>query len=292
MHQPRATAVIVTYQSRETVSGALDAAGEAYRAGLLECVVVDNASTDGTADFVEQHYPWARLVRSGENIGFGRGCNLGFQYASTPYLILINPDAALGAEATRELIDFLDQRPEAGIAAPAILDDEGQPHFAGAMVTPRDLLHSLLGSPERAYPQRRVIKPGEVAFRTPWVCGAVMVIRSELFGALGGFDERFFLYFEETDLCRRAAERGAEIWAVGKAVARHSGSASAKASGDALYSSCIATHYLRSRRLYLMKHFGFARGLLTEAVLQGAVAGYGLRARVRRMVRFGSRRAR
>jgi N-acetylglucosaminyl-diphospho-decaprenol L-rhamnosyltransferase len=285
----RATAVIVTYQSRYTVGPALEAAREVHRQGLMNCIVVDNASTDGTADFIANRHPWVNLIRSGENLGFGRGCNLAFQHVTTPYLILINPDAVLDALGTKLLIDFLDRNPAAGIAAPAMLDDDGQPHFGGAMVTPKDLLRSMLGRPQHAYPHRRPIEPGGTAFRTSWVCGAVMVIRSDLFRSLGGFDERFFLYFEETDLCRRAAERGAEIWAIGEAVAYHSGSASAKASGDELYSACIATHYLRSRRIYLTKHFGLIRGLLTDAALRGAMALHRLRRGLRQMLSPSSR---
>lgn len=265
---PRATAVIVTYQSRQIVGAALEAARTAHLEGLLDCIVVDNASTDGTADFIAKQHPWARLIRSPENLGFGRGCNLAFQHVTTPFVILVNPDAILDAPAAHTLIEFLQHNPEAGIAAPATLDDDGQPQCAGTMATPSALLYSVLGGHTRAYPNRRPILPGQAPFRTSWVCGAVMIIRADLFRKLGGFDERFFLYFEETDLCRRAAERGAQIWAVGQAVAHHSGSESAKASGNELYSSCIAEHYLRSRRLYLTKHFGLTRGLGSEALLR------------------------
>lgn len=262
------TAVTVTYQSRKTVVQALDAARDAHSRNLLHCIVVDNASNDGTAECIANEHPWIELIQNRENMGFGRACNLAFSRVKSPYLLLINPDAVIEASAVERLMQFMQSHPAAGIAAPATLDDDAQPHYAGMMVKPDDLLKSVLGNHTNAYPQRRPINPGDPPFQTNWVCGAVMMIRSELFRSLDGFDERFFLYFEETDFCRRAAAIGAEIWAVGEAVAHHSGSVSAKATGDELYSSCIAEHYLRSRRRYLAKHFGLLRGLGTEAALR------------------------
>lgn len=278
----RVTAVIVTYQSRQTVCPTLHAACEAHRAGLLDCIVVDNASTDGTADMIEAEHPWVTVIRNNENIGFGRGCNRGVQMVTTPYVLMLNPDAVLNARSLRTLVEFMQSHPEAGIAAPATLDDEHHPQSAGTLATPSALLQSLIGNHRCAYPHRRAIIPGQAPFRTPWVCGAVMLIRSELFRQLGGFDERFFLYFEETDLCRRAADAGQEIWAVGQAVATHTGSASAKATGNALYTSCIARHYLRSRLKYLTKHYGLARGLGCEALLRLIELGHHLRKALRR----------
>ncbi len=264
----RATAVIVTYQSRTSVEPALVAAREAHRLGMLDCIVLDNASTDATADFIAAEHPWATLIRSDRNHGFGCGCNIAFQHVRTPYLLLLNPDAVLNARGLRTLLQFMQQHPKAGIAAPATLDEHGGRQCAGTLASPSALLRCLLGKHQHAYPKKRTIQPGEAPFQTTWVCGAIMLIRSELFRKLGGFDERFFLYFEETDLCRRAEAIGAEIWAVGSAVATHSGSASAKQTGDALYTSCIAAHYLRSRRRYLTKHYGLARGLTSEVLLR------------------------
>lgn len=264
---PQVTAVIVTYQSRETVGAALDALHEAHATGLAEAVVVDNASNDGTADFVAAHYPWVRLVLSSENLGYGRGCNRGFEFVATPYMLILNPDAVIDRDALRILVGFLSKKPQAGIAAPAIVEGQhGALQPAGLMTTPSTLLRGTLGSAQ-PYRDRRTIEPGGPSFETNWVCGAAMLIRSDLFRSLGGFDPRFFLYFEETDLCRRVAREGAEVWAIGEAVARHVGGASAKATGEKTRSSCIAEHYYRSRFYYLVKHFGWFRAVGTEAII-------------------------
>ncbi len=265
--KPEVTAVIVTYQSRQTIAAALNALHEAHRVGLAEAVVVDNASSDGTADFVAAHYPWVTLVRSSVNVGFGRGCNRGFEHVATPYVLILNPDAVLDVDALRVLVSFMDGQPGAGIAAPAIVEGAGGSlQAAGLMTTPGTLLRGTLGSTQ-PYPDRRPIEPGGEPFATNWVCGAAMLIRSDMFRSLGGFDPRFFLYFEETDFCRRAVRRGAEVWAVGEAVARHIGGASAKATGEKTRSTCIAEHYYRSRFYYLVKHFGWFRAVGAESTV-------------------------
>jgi GT2 family glycosyltransferase/CelD/BcsL family acetyltransferase involved in cellulose biosynthesis len=263
----RVTAVIVTYQSRHTIGVALNALQAAHAAGLVNAVVVDNASTDGTADVVAEHYPWVALVRHDENIGYGRGCNRGFKQIDTPYVLFLNPDAVIDYDALQALVSFLDRTPKAGIVAPAIIEGHRDVHqAAGLMTTPGTVLRAALGG-ARPYPARRAIEPGGPPFATNWLCGAVMLVRSDLFRSLGGFDPGFFLYFEETDLCRRAARQGAELWAVGHAIARHVGGASAKATTEQLRSTCVAAHYHRSRCYYLVKHFGWFRAIGTEAIV-------------------------
>jgi hypothetical protein len=265
--RPAITAVIVTYNSREHINDALEILRVAYEAGDLECVVVDNASSDETADFISANHSWVTLLRSSRNLGFGRGCNLGFQQVDSPYVLILNPDAVVDLHTLKALLGFMESHDKAGIVAPAIIEAEESIQSAGLMTTPSSLLRSALGL-NNAMPQQRRIVPGDSPFQTPWVCGAVMLIRSDLFRCLGGFDPRFFLYFEETDLCRRATQEGMEIWAVGQAVARHVGGASAKSTGQSIENSCIVEHFYRSRFYYLVKHFGWLPAVGTETAVR------------------------
>lgn len=109
----------------------------------------------------------------------------------------------------------------------------------------------------------RPIVPGSAPFKTGWVCGAVMMVRTDLAKRLGGFDPRFFLYSEEVDLCLRAAQAGYETWALGTVTARHIGGASS--SDDATKKSgCIGRHYYQSRHYYMVKHHGRLAATLAE----------------------------
>lgn len=259
------TIVMVTYQSRDTVGDSLDAARLAYESGLAGVVVVDNASGDGTADFVADRYPWVTLIRSGGNLGYGRGCNLGFQHVDSPYVLFMNPDAVIEPAALETLIAFMEANPAAGIAAPAIERGKGGYQHAGGLPTPWRIMALAAGvySPTIA---GRPYQPGVGSERVDWVCGAALLVRSAVFERLGGFDPRFFLYFEETDLCRRCAVDGHEVWIVPTAAARHAAHASAKkVDASAMASSYLQDHYYQSRFYYLSKHYGTLMAVATDA---------------------------
>jgi N-acetylglucosaminyl-diphospho-decaprenol L-rhamnosyltransferase len=285
----RVSVVIVTYRSRSTIAAALAPLEQAVRHNTIECIIVDNASGDGTADFVATHYPWVRLIRSAENLGFGRGCNAGFAAATSDHVLFLNPDAVIEPAAIQSLVDVLAANPNAAAVGPATLvgpaslaamseanhaDGNGSLQMAGMLPTPRSLIASALNRPN-AFPSRRAIIPGDAPFQTNWICGAIMMFRADAFRALGGFDPRFFLYFEETDLCLRAARAGYELWATGTATARHICGVSARASGERVESGCIAEHFYRSRAYYLSRNFGRVAATATEGAL-AAILGAGL----------------
>ncbi|MFH7320739.1 glycosyltransferase family 2 protein [Desulfurivibrio sp. D14AmB] len=260
--KPQVTVVVVTYQSRNTIGATLDSLRESCDAGLA-VVVVDNASNDGTADFVAAHAPWATLVRGQGNIGFGRGCNRGFDLVATPYVLLLNPDAVIAADALTRLLTFMEQNPQVGICGPAVQEPSGELQPTGALPDPwKIMLRPIL--PGWAERDMRHVVPGERPQATDWVCGSIMLLRWKMIEEIGRFDPRFFLYFEETDLCRRARRAGWEIWTVGEAVAEHVNAASAKATGAHMMWDTIAEHYFRSRFYYLIKHFGWPAAVTAE----------------------------
>ena len=194
INSPSVTAVIVTYCSRRTIGAALDSIGSSKKLGLLDVIVVDNASNDGTTKFIREHYPWVMLIEAGANLGFGRGCNLGFEKVRTPYTLFLNPDAIFPQKALKTLINFMESKPAAAMCAPAIREANGDLQVAGVLPTPLALIMESFGL--CGYPQRRQIKPGDDPFQTNWLCGAILLVRSDAFRAIGKFDPRFFLYFE------------------------------------------------------------------------------------------------
>jgi N-acetylglucosaminyl-diphospho-decaprenol L-rhamnosyltransferase len=255
------TAVIVTYQSARTIGRALAAARRCHDAGLLDLVVVDNASSDATREILAREAGWARVVLEATNHGFGRGCNIGFEHVRSPYTILINPDAVVEPDALHTMLEFLEQRPNAGIVGPATLcgnNDELQ--TSGPYPTPWSTLRDALPSFGRS--SAVPIVPGSAPMRTGWVCGAILMIRSALMRELGGFDPRFFLYWEEVDLCRRAERAGFENWVLGSALARHVVGASS--SGGPRVGASVARHYFQSRYYYMAKHHGWLAATAAE----------------------------
>jgi GT2 family glycosyltransferase len=261
---PRATAVLVTYNSAADIGAALDGLRPLIETGTVECVVVDNASADRTLEVVRAH-AGVEVVALPVNVGYGRGLNAGLERAHAPYVLFMNADTVLTRENLERLCAFMDDRPRAGMAAPAIVDEAGGLQVAGRSPTPWVLMARAAGL-GRFAGRQRPIEPGKPPFETDWLLGALLIARTSLMRELGGFDPRFFLYFEETDLCRRVLRSGHELWAVGEAVATHVGSVSAKGTGLPLFGDCIAEHYFRSRYYYLRKHFGVAAASATEAV--------------------------
>ena len=274
---PSTTAVIVTYNSVATIGRALDAARPSVEARELDVVLVDNASADGTADYVRSRYPWVKVIDHGGNHGFARGCNRGFEAVSTPYTLFLNPDAELEQEDLRTLCEFMEARPDCGACAPALVYPRGGLQYAGMMATPGALIRQALwgGRPV----EQRIIEPGCDPFETNWLCGAVFLIRSEVFRAVGMMDPRYFLYFEETDIWRAVSRHRFSLWAVGKSVAKHEGGSSAKGSGQTLANGCIAEFYYPSRFYYLRKNFGLLASISSEAI---SVVMFSLRSIARR----------
>jgi len=242
-------AVIVAYRSAATLRGCVEplAAHPDVRV-----TVVDNASPDDTAASIAGLD--VDLVRSPRNGGFSYGCNLGAARGEAPFLLFLNPDARIDAGALAALRAALDADPGAGLAGPRILDDDGglawslrrfprqRSTFAQAL-----FLHRIW--PRANWTDELVRDPGcyERPGTAEWVSGACMLVRRHAFEAIGGFDERFFLYCEDTDLCRRLWDAGHAVRFEPAAVVRHVGGVSSDA-GD---TQAIAA---RARLIYARKH--------------------------------------
>lgn len=262
---PSVTAIFVTYNSADTIAEALGSFQESHERGLARCVVVDNASQDRSLDTV-RGFPWVNLVPSDSNLGYGSALNLGMRRTDTEFIAFMNADACLSRRSLEVLVEFLKAHPKAAMVGPAIVwGNDNRLQETGGLPTPwRDLV-AAIGRPARLL-RRKVIEPGGAPFRTDWLCGAVLLARASAIEEVGGFDEAFFLYYEETDLCRRLLDRGWELWAVGEAQASHVGGASATTSGEeTIYKSVIAKHFYASRFRYLAKHHGYAAAAFVEA---------------------------
>ncbi len=203
------TAVVVNYNTCTLLRRCLESL-----ASWPEVVVVDNASTDGSAAMVAQDFPEVKLVRNDRNSGFGAGVNVGALHATGEAVLVLNPDTWVTPEVQEILERFLESHPQAGIVGCALLDDDGRTLVsARRFYTPKTLVARRLAPGSTAVREFEMLDEGDRRPRkADWVAGTGMAIRKELFSALGGFDDRFFLYFEDVDLCLRAWLAGAEVW--------------------------------------------------------------------------------
>jgi GT2 family glycosyltransferase len=241
-----------------------------YEDGLVgKIIVVDNGSTDGSEACVEG-LPGVILLRAGTNLGFGKACNLGAQESKSQYLLFLNPDTRLFADSLIVPFAYLQRSEHAniGICGIQMLDGHGHisrtcarfPSVVGFVVHALGLnkLHGL-----RACSHRMEEWDHSTTREVDQVIGAFFLIRRSLFDLLGGFDERFFVYYEEVDLCYRASEAGWRSVYLAGAQAFHAGGASSgQVKAERLFYS------LRSRLLYGFKHFStFRRWLLVVVTL-------------------------
>jgi N-acetylglucosaminyl-diphospho-decaprenol L-rhamnosyltransferase len=205
------SAVIVSYNVRDLL---LKCIASLRADGIEHIVVVDNASKDGSADAARRADPDVEVVALDENLGFGSGANRGVARTSTPYVAILNPDLEVEPGATKALVDVLDRTPDVGIAAPRIETPDGR--LYPSVRTFPDMVdaagHAFLHFVWRDNPFSRRYKmtdwDHESACDVDWVAGTHFVVRRTAWDAVGGFDEGFFMYLEDVDLCWRLGKAG------------------------------------------------------------------------------------
>jgi N-acetylglucosaminyl-diphospho-decaprenol L-rhamnosyltransferase len=214
MSQPRVRACIVSYRSG---ASAVRAARSCLASGA-EVVLVDNAPGDGTAELVRRELPEVEIREPGENLGFAAGSDLAAEGAATELLLFLNPDAELDPGSLATLAARMDAAPGTGIVGPAVRFRDGrpQPTIRGDP-TPAALLYEYT-----VLRHLRIGRAAYVRYRTPAeprsgtgvvevLMGCALLVRRDLFEELGGFDRRYFMYYEEADLCRRVRDAGRTV---------------------------------------------------------------------------------
>lgn len=254
------TAIVVAFDSAHALPACLAALA---REGV-PAIVVDNASGDRSAELAEER--GAQVIRNARNEGFGRAANLGVQAAATELVLILNPDVVLESGAAAALVEAAGRYPDAGLLAPRLVEPSGRLFFQ-----PRSLLAPYLHNP------RGVARPPEGDACAPFLSGACLLVRRDLFLDLGGFDERIFLFYEDDDLCRRVADAGHALVHVHGAVARHGrGRSSAERPGRIFASRW---HQAWSRA-YVAQKYGFpdpAPAMIAVNAPKAALAGLTLR---------------
>lgn len=214
------SAILVTHNSAACVGSCIDAIASALPGA--ETLVVDNASTDSSRAVAELH--GARVISLDKNLGFGRACNIGARQAWHEHLLFLNPDVVIGSADARLLEDLL-QTPDFGLNVPVSTRCQ-------FMLTERSWIHETLSLSLRALRPRELPKhvPSPRAGRAPWVSGAALLVRKAEFLSVGGFDARYFLYYEDRDLSWKYRRHGLPLRATSALVADHAGGGSSELS--------------------------------------------------------------
>ena len=276
-------AVIVTYFSGPILDN-LVASIPAASTRHVPLTVVDNASTDGTVEYATQHEA-IRLIHSGGNLGYGRAANIGVRGSSEEWIIIANPDMSFRPGAIDALLEAASRWPRAGVLGPQILTPEGLV-YPSARELPslrRGVGHALFGwwwptNPWTAGYRREREAPTERT--TGWLSGACLLVRREAFEAVGGFDESYFMYFEDTDLCERLSIAGWDVVYAPSAVVEHLGAHSTSRNRHVM----SKIHHDSAYR-YLARHYpGPWRAPLRWVLKGGLWARYQLSRRVTTVV--------
>jgi N-acetylglucosaminyl-diphospho-decaprenol L-rhamnosyltransferase len=254
--------VVVSYNSRATLRACVEPLAAAAD---VDVIVIDNASADGSLETVADLS--VRSVSRSGNGGFALACNEGWRAGSAPFVFFLNPDATIEEHSLRVLLGAIRADDRIGAAAPKILGPDGSLHhslrrfprlcstYARALFLPR-LLPLAPWADEVVRDERAYERPGW----PEWASGAGLLVRRSALERIGGFDEAFFLYSEDTDLCRRLRQAGFRIRYEPGAVVRHTGGGSG-ARADLLPLLAL------SRRLYARKHEGRVAAQLERAGL-------------------------
>lgn len=237
------TVVVVTHHSAHCLGG--------LNALLQHCphlIISDNASNDGTPEQARAMWPQAQVLQHASNMGFGAANNRALAMVTTPFAFLLNPDCEITPEALLALMDQAQQMPEAALLAPQLVGARGQ-----AEVNYR-WPHTLWTSRGPA-----ADGPACVGF----VCGAAMLFRMELFASVGFFDERFFLYYEDDDLCLRLFKARLPMLLLPGIEALHRSRGSVKGAAPWKGEYVRGYHHAQSKLIFEQKH-----GTLEQALIQ------------------------
>lgn len=273
MSNPKVSIVIVNYHSEKLLVDCLNSFfGQKVKLSL-EVIVVDNGN-GLSSELVNGNSALqiVKLIKNNKNLGFAKANNIGVKAASGKYVFFLNPDTIVGDGAIDKLVDFMEKHVEAGIVAPLLLDKKYRPYplQGTGKLTPLTAL-VVFSFLNKYWPNNQIsysywlkdwskkdIKEVDV------VPGSALLIRKRIFEDLGGFDENFFLYFEEADLCKRVKEKGWGIFINPSAKIIHFWGKCTPASPK------IRKFFFSSRFYYFRKHFGILAAVIVELILRSS----------------------
>lgn len=267
MSRVKVSIVIVHYRNKNRLFGCLNSIKLQRPKNTCEVIVVDNDERKTIGPSLRRSFPWVQYVKSKGNVGYAAGNNLGAKYAKGKYLLILNPDTELLSKSIDKLVQFLEENKRTAIAAPNLVDKKGNvfPRLGSKKLTPlRGMV--VLSFLNRLFPNNPVSKDywmedlnEEKLREVDVVPGSAFLIRRNVFNKLGGFDEIFFLFFEESDLCKKIKDAGYKVVIIPEAEVVHFWGASTPKTQR------IKDIFSKSRFYYFKKHYGLISALTVEA---------------------------
>ncbi len=222
--------VLVNYNQKDYLAASLHNLKKLQSLSGLEIILVDNHSSDGSLDKINEtfkDFSNLSIIASNKNLGFAGGVNFGIKSAKGDYILILNPDVIVTDEALTILSAFMEDNPECGICGPQLLNPDHSIQYSclrwPKWYTPlyRRVLGKMGFGKKHLYSYLMKDFDHKFSQRADWLLGAALFVRKSAIDKIGLMDERFFLYFEDTDWCRRFWQNGFEVWYVAEAKMFH-----------------------------------------------------------------------
>ena len=264
--------IIINYNVKEFLLNLLDSLRKAVKNISTEIIIVDNASDDGSVEILREKFPSIKLIANKKNVGFGAANNQALETAKGKYFLLINPDAIVKEDTLLKMLEFFNSTPQVGIAGCKVLNPDGSLQLAcrRGFPGPWTSFTKVMGL-SKLFPKSRLFARYNLTYldenqtyEVDAVSGAFMMMRKEVYEKIGGFDQQFFMYGEDLDLCYRTQKSGYKVFYVHNTeIIHYKGESTKRSSLDETKIFYDAMH------LFVRKHF--SSSFLIESILQAAI---------------------
>lgn len=264
--------IIVNYNVKEFLQNLIHSIEKASLNLAKEIIIVDNASDDGSVEFIKEKFPQIKLIANQKNLGFGKANNIGLMQATGKYILLINPDTLVAEDTFEQMIKFFNQNSEAGLAGCKILNPDGTLQLACRRSFPGPWTSftkvtglSTLFSKSKIFARYNLTYLDEnETYEVDAISGSFMMMRKEVYEKVGGFDEQFFMYGEDLDLCYRIQKTGFKVFYVHSTqIIHYKGESTKRSSIDETKVFYTAMH------LFVKKHL--SSSFLVGLILRSAI---------------------
>jgi GT2 family glycosyltransferase len=244
--------IVVSYKGWERLLKCLDSLnsfkGDQFSS---EVIVVDNNSSDGTIDEIEKRFPGFKFIHNPVNGGFGNGCNIGANVAAGEYLLFLNPDTVAPESETGKLLEAAKGNPGFYMLSCRQVNEKGKESLAINQFPRFWNLTGFQRTIAKVFRIKSTLSINEIEF-PDWVSGSVMMIKKEIFQSINGFDDDFWMYYEDVDICKRINEIGGKVTLFRNISIEHNHGGSSRI--NVKTASITKTEVLISKHLYMSKH--------------------------------------